>query len=40
MVGGSCKMFSRGERRAEGRVRLLTVCGLAKLRKVVSDCAP
>ena len=38
-VGGSRKKFSGGERRAEGRVRLLRARGSAELRKVTSDSA-
>ena len=38
-VGGGRKKFSGGERRAEGRVRLLRARGLAELREVASESA-
>ena len=38
-VGGSCKKFTRGERRAEEQVRLLRACGSAELGKVASGSA-
>ena len=38
-IGGSRKKFSRRERKAEGRVRLLRACGLAELKEVASGSA-
>ena len=38
-VRGSCKKFSRRERRAKGRVRLLKARGSAELREVASGSA-
>ena len=38
-AGGSRKKFSGGERKAEGRVRLLRACGSAELRKGISGFA-
>ena len=38
-VEGSCKKFSGGKRRAEGRVRLLREHGTAELREVASGSA-
>ena len=38
-VGGSRKKFSGGERRAEGRMRLLRARGSAELREVASGSA-
>ena len=38
-VGGSCKKFSGGERRAKRRVRLHRACGSAEFREVASGSA-